>query len=79
MVGLQVPDGGNAIAIGRLGEFGHPLALVGGNCSIHGFDAEGNDPFWTVTGDNVSSLALSDFDGDTINEVMTWHVIPLIR
>ena len=27
-----------------------PLAIVGGNCSIQGFDYEGNDPFWTVTG-----------------------------
>ena len=35
--------------------------LVGGNCSIQGFDHEGNDPFWTVTGDNVSSLSLVDY------------------
>lgn len=45
------------------------MALIGGNCSIHGFDSEGNDPFWTVTGDNVTSLTLTDFDGDEENEV----------
>ncbi|KAB7494790.1 Bardet-Biedl syndrome 2-like protein, partial [Armadillidium nasatum] len=65
-----VPDGGNAIVVGRLGQYPNPLALVGGNCSIHGFDATGNDPFWTVTGDNVSSLALSDFSGDGSNELI---------
>lgn len=62
-------DGANAITIGKLGRHVSPLALIGGNCSIHGFDSEGNDPFWTVTGDNVSSLTLTDFDGDNENEV----------
>ncbi|MCL4130234.1 UNVERIFIED_CONTAM: hypothetical protein GTU68_017545 [Idotea baltica] len=66
----EVPDGGNSITIGRLGEYGNPLAIVGGNCSIQGFDVDGKDPFWTVTGDNVASLALSDFDGDGINELL---------
>ena len=62
-------DGANAIAIGRLGHHLSPMALIGGNCSIHGFDSEGNDPFWTVTGDNVTSLTLTDFDADEENEV----------
>ncbi|RZF34924.1 hypothetical protein LSTR_LSTR011418 [Laodelphax striatellus] len=66
----QVPDGVNAITIGRLGLLENPLALVGGNCSIQGFDAKGNDPFWTVTGDNVRSLALLDVDGDGENELV---------
>ena len=29
--------------------------------SFQGFDYEGNDPFWTVTGDNVTSLILTDY------------------
>ena len=29
--------------------------------NFQGFDHEGNDPFWTVTGDNVTSLILSDY------------------
>ena len=33
-----------------------PLALVGGNCSIQGYSHEGSEEFWTVTGDNVSSM-----------------------
>ena len=61
--------------MGRLGKHQNPLALVGGNCSIHGFDAFGSDPFWTVTGDNVSSLTLSDFDEDGENEVRIYFLL----
>ena len=60
----DVPDGVNALVVGELGLANtgkQPLAIVGGNCSIQGFDHEGNDPFWTVTGDNVSSLSLVDY------------------
>ncbi|XP_054272128.1 Bardet-Biedl syndrome 2 protein homolog [Macrosteles quadrilineatus] len=66
----DVADGVNTITIGHLGSLGIPLALVGGNCSIQGFDWQGNDPFWTVTGDNVRSLALVDFDHDGQNELV---------
>ena len=38
------------IVTGKLGSFENPLAIVGGNCSIQGFDCEGNDEFWTVRG-----------------------------
>ena len=41
----------------------------GGNCSIQGYDARGEDVFWTVTGDNVLSLMIFDFDSDGENEV----------
>lgn len=46
---LQAADGANAITIGMLGDMQQPLAIVGGNCSLQGFDYEGNDPFWTVS------------------------------
>ena len=42
-------DGANVIVTGKLGTFENPLAIVGGNCSIQGFDFEGNDEFWTVS------------------------------
>ena len=48
-----------------------PLVYVGGNCSIQGFNREGEDVFWTVTGDNVLSLMIFDFDSDGENEVRT--------
>ncbi|XP_075017106.1 BBSome complex member BBS2 isoform X4 [Calonectris borealis] len=64
----EVSDGANAIVLGKLGDISSPLAIIGGNCALQGFDYEGNDLFWTVTGDNVCSLALCDFDGDGKNE-----------
>lgn len=35
-----------------------PLAVVGGNCSIFGFDRFGAERYWTVTGDQVTAMAL---------------------
>eukprot|EP00794_Sanderia_malayensis_P016830 gene16830-18528_t len=60
----DAPDGVNALIIGQIGTDPTPLVFSGGNCSVQGFDADGNDIFWTVTGDNVCSLALSDFNED---------------
>uniref|UniRef100_A0A7N9AKX3 Bardet-Biedl syndrome 2 protein homolog n=1 Tax=Mastacembelus armatus TaxID=205130 RepID=A0A7N9AKX3_9TELE len=65
----EVTDGANAIVLGKLGDISTPLAIIGGNCALQGFDYEGNDHFWTVTGDNVRSLVLCDFTGDGKNEV----------
>ncbi|XP_012883345.1 PREDICTED: Bardet-Biedl syndrome 2 protein [Dipodomys ordii] len=66
----EVADGANAIVLGSLGDIASPLAVIGGNCALQGFDYEGNDLFWTVTGDNVHSLALCDFDGDGKKELL---------
>ncbi|XP_074769683.1 BBSome complex member BBS2 isoform X2 [Athene noctua] len=66
----EVSDGANAIVLGKLGDIASPLAIIGGNCALQGFDYEGNDLFWTVTGDNVRSLALCDFDGDGKTELL---------
>ncbi len=35
------------MALGVIGGAG-PLAFTGGNCSIMGYDIDGNDVFWTV-------------------------------
>eukprot|EP00095_Tigriopus_kingsejongensis_P005469 maker-scaffold865_size87005-snap-gene-0.23 protein:Tk05469 transcript:maker-scaffold865_size87005-snap-gene-0.23-mRNA-1 annotation:"bardet-biedl syndrome 2 protein homolog" len=67
----DVPDGVNAIAIGNIGGVdSDPLAIVGGNCSLQGFDHKGNDPFWTVTGDNVSALTIMDYNNNGRNELI---------
>uniref|UniRef100_A0AAY5KKW3 Bardet-Biedl syndrome 2 protein homolog n=1 Tax=Esox lucius TaxID=8010 RepID=A0AAY5KKW3_ESOLU len=66
----EVTDGANAIVLGKLGNIESPLAIIGGNCALQGFDFEGNDQFWTVTGDNVRSLVLCDFTGDGKNELL---------
>lgn len=66
----DAPDGANAIVVGRLGDLEEPLALVGGNCSIQGYNHEGNEEFWTVTGDNVSTMAFCDVDEDGVLELL---------
>lgn len=60
----DTPDGVNVLTVGQIGGMATPLVVAGGNCSLLGFDQEGSDLFWTVTGDNVSSLTLCDFDND---------------
>ena len=47
-VALQLPDGANAILVGKLSNGAEPLAFVGGNCSIQGIDSKGQDQLWTV-------------------------------
>ncbi|XP_070381810.1 BBSome complex member BBS2-like isoform X5 [Dermacentor albipictus] len=64
----EVADGAHSVATGYLGSRRNPVVLVGGNCSIQGFDHDGEDVFWTVTGDNVRALALYDFNKDGLNE-----------
>eukprot|EP01061_Rhynchopus_euleeides_P013005 TRINITY_DN2281_c0_g2_i1.p1 TRINITY_DN2281_c0_g2~~TRINITY_DN2281_c0_g2_i1.p1 ORF type:complete len:725 (+),score=303.54 TRINITY_DN2281_c0_g2_i1:68-2242(+) len=66
----EVQDGINTMTFGRVGGIEAPLAVVGGNCSIQGFDAEGAELFWTVTGDNVTALALQDITGNGHNELL---------
>lgn len=46
---MKVHDGANCVLIGHLGAKEKALAIVGGNCSLQGFDHEGNDAYWTVS------------------------------
>ncbi|GLC47294.1 Bardet-Biedl syndrome 2 protein [Pleodorina starrii] len=66
----DVQDGVNVCLVGPFGSGDSPLALVGGNCSIQGFSADGHEKFWTVTGDNVSAMAFCDVDQDGRNELL---------
>ena len=43
-----------------------PLAIVGGNCSIFGFDRTGSERYWTVTGDQVTAMALMPWSAPTV-------------
>ena len=47
-----------------------PVAIVGGNCSIMALNKIGEEVLWTVTGDNVCSLELLDFNNDSYNELI---------
>ena len=64
--------------VGRLGERPDPLVLVGGNCALQGFDADGNDPYWNVTGDNIRSMALIDINQSGQNQVRSPDRVALL-
>lgn len=52
----EVNDGLTSLGLGNsdfLPDVGQPVCIVGGNCSITGFDYDGEERFWTVSGDNV--------------------------
>lgn len=66
----EVMDGVNSLKIGSVKDVDCPLVIAGGNCTLQGFDAKGMDKFWTVTGDMVSSLVLTDFTQDGNNELV---------
>eukprot|EP00607_Mallomonas_marina_P009864 CAMPEP_0182420674 /NCGR_PEP_ID=MMETSP1167-20130531/5644_1 /TAXON_ID=2988 /ORGANISM="Mallomonas Sp, Strain CCMP3275" /LENGTH=760 /DNA_ID=CAMNT_0024596939 /DNA_START=242 /DNA_END=2524 /DNA_ORIENTATION=+ len=66
----DVQDGVNSLITGRISNVPSPVVVAGGNCSILGYNKDGMEMFWTVTGDNVSSLALADIDGDGANELV---------
>nr|BCL66158.1 Bardet-Biedl syndrome 2 protein [Volvox reticuliferus] len=66
----DVQDGVNVCIVGQFGTVDTPLALVGGNCSIQGFNVDGSEKFWTVTGDNVSAMAFCDVDQDGRHELL---------
>eukprot|EP01105_Mastigella_eilhardi_P024274 TRINITY_DN6306_c0_g1_i1.p1 TRINITY_DN6306_c0_g1~~TRINITY_DN6306_c0_g1_i1.p1 ORF type:complete len:707 (+),score=207.40 TRINITY_DN6306_c0_g1_i1:35-2122(+) len=66
----DVDDGVTAICVGKLGDQETPQAIVGGNCNIQGFNSRGEELFFTVTGDNISSMMLFDINGDSRNELL---------
>ena len=66
----DVPDGVSAMAVGTLEGRRYPSVIVGGNCAIQGFDVDGEEVYWSVTGDNVSALTFCDVDGDGVSELI---------
>ena len=62
-----VQDGANCVVVCGRGvgaQGGPPLAVVGSNCALYGFDAAGEEVLWTVAGDDVRSVAsLGERDG----------------
>jgi len=66
----EIPDGINTLAFGHIVTIPKPLLLVGGNCSIQGFDQYAEEQYWTVTGDNVSAICFCDIDEDGESELI---------
>jgi len=46
------------------------MCLLPAYICAQGFDAKGNENFWTVTGDNVSAMMFMDIDGDGRRELV---------
>ena len=67
----EVQDGVNCMCFGTLRGVEEPLVIVGGNCSVLGFDWRGAEEFWTVTGDNVRAVAAArPGDGEPGSELL---------
>lgn len=64
----EVSDGVSCVVAGNVD--GKMLCLVGGNCSLQGFDHEGEEAFWTVAGDFVGAMCVADLNKDGSNEVV---------
>lgn len=75
----DVPDGVNALTYGISATSKTPVAVVGGNSSIQGFDHDGKEAFWTVTADNVTCLAIRESPKDGKQELMVGSADHSIR
>lgn len=58
------------VAFGSMTGYNEGIIIVGGNCSIFGFNEDGDEVYWNVASDTVSSLCLTDIDLDKENELI---------
>lgn len=56
--------------IGRLGEREDNVVVIGGSCSLAAFDHTGQEVLWSVTGDNIASLAIVDVQNRGFNDLV---------
>lgn len=68
----KIENGVGAVLIGCFGDSDETTVVVGGNCFVQFFNMEGSERYWNVMSDQVTALALVDFDGDGHNQV-TFH------
>ncbi|XP_017768164.1 PREDICTED: Bardet-Biedl syndrome 2 protein-like [Nicrophorus vespilloides] len=66
----ECPDGVRALTVGLFHDSKSPMVLSGGNSTVHGYDAVGNELFWLAIGDAVTSLILHDYNKDQTNELI---------
>jgi Bardet-Biedl syndrome 2 protein len=67
----EVSSGLSSVTVGKIVKGSEDaLCLVGGNCSIEGFDHKGEEQFWTVAGDFVGTMEVCDINGDGANELI---------
>lgn len=70
---IECQDGVKAITVGCFRDYKQPLVFVGGNSSVHGYDHNGREMFWTAVGDVVTALILLDYNKDGMKEVSRAH------
>ncbi|KAJ4460589.1 putative Bardet-Biedl syndrome 2 protein [Paratrimastix pyriformis] len=58
----DIPDGVNRILLGPFGASETPMAIVGGRCSIQGFDQAGKECYFNVTGGSVSAMCFCPWE-----------------
>nr|CAI39046.1 BBS2, putative [Paramecium tetraurelia] len=63
---IEVQDGINTLAIGQYynGDSLQELIFVGGNCSLQGFNVQGEEIYWNVASDEVAALCVFGFDNE---------------
>lgn len=66
----EVSDGVHSLLFANMAGVDDPMVITGGNCSITGFDHQGDEAFWTVTGDNAMALETLDIDNDGVDELL---------
>ena len=47
-----------------------PLVIVGGDCSITGFNLQGEEKFWTVTGGDVQAMEFVNWSSETTMDLV---------
>jgi Bardet-Biedl syndrome 2 protein len=57
-----VLEGISTLQVGRLPSFSTPVILVAGECTVQGYDQDGEEVFWTMSGDAVTSLLITDIN-----------------
>ncbi|XP_057662822.1 Bardet-Biedl syndrome 2 protein homolog [Diorhabda carinulata] len=65
----ECPDGVRSVAVGTFKDVKN-IMMVGGNSSVHAYDNQGNEIFWTAVGDIVTSLIFMDYNQDGQNELV---------
>lgn len=64
----DVSDGVSVVCEGKMmvKKEEHALAFVGGNCSIYGYDHEGEEVYWNVTGGDVTAMHVAQGEGQSL-------------
>ncbi|KAL0207004.1 hypothetical protein P9112_012715 [Eukaryota sp. TZLM1-RC] len=60
----ELPNGVSSLLPTAPSSFPDTAVVVGGSCSVQGFDANGDETFWTVASDDVTCVESINYDGN---------------